>query len=98
MFRISADLKTYDLMAGFSTPDSKETTQTRTDGKSCSTGKTFTNNETSSRNASYGTTVEINGLPLPATVSTITGTKRMSLNIDGRPRDATVGWTLTPIP
>ena len=97
MFKISADLKTYDLMAGFSAPESKETTQTRTDGKSCSTGQSYTNNETSSRNASYGTTVEINGLPLPSTVSTITGTKKMSLYIDGRQRDATVSWTLTPV-
>jgi hypothetical protein len=96
VFKTSADLKTYDLIAGFSTT-SKETTQRRTDGKGCRTGKPYTMSETSTRDATYGTELQIDGLPLPSTVSTITGTKKMSLYLDGKQRDATVSWTLTPL-
>jgi len=96
IFKISADLKTYDLIAGFSM-NSKETTQRRTDGKGCRTGQTYTSNETSTRDATYGTELQIDGLPLPSTFSTITGTKKMSLYLDGKQRDATVSWTLTPL-
>ena len=97
VFKLSPDLKTYDLMASFGLP-SKETTQKRIDGTGCRTHQRYTKNETSTGEADYHAAIELSGLPLPASVSTITGTKPMRLTLGEKPMDATVNWTLTPIP
>ena len=97
VFKLAPDLKTYGLMASFGLP-SKETTQKRIDGKACRTQQPYSKNESSTRDAGYAASIDLSGLTLPASVSTITGTKRMPLTLGGRPMEATVNWTLTPIP
>jgi hypothetical protein len=96
-FKISPDLKTYDLMATFGL-ESKEETRKRIDGKSCQTKQPYTKNETSTVETRYDAAVDLKGLPLPAAVGTVTGTKKMPMTLGGKQVDATINWTLTPIP
>ncbi|HTJ22989.1 MAG TPA: hypothetical protein VL383_11375 [Gemmatimonadaceae bacterium] len=95
-FKISPDLKTFDLLAGFGLPG-KQTTQKKIDAKKCRTGQSYTRNETSTRDAEYSVSIDLKELPLPSSVSTITGMKKMPMRLDGRDMEATVSWTLTPI-
>lgn len=94
--KLSPDLKTYDLMTSFQLA-SKESEQKKIDGKGCRSGQTYTKNETNERDVDYGVTIEINGVALPSSVSTITGTKKMPMTLGGHQMDATVAWTLTPV-
>lgn len=95
-FKLSPDLKTYDLMAVFGLAD-KEEIHKRIDGKACRTGQTYTKNESSTRDGNYDATVELKDLPLPATMSAVSGVKKVAMTLGGRPMDATINWTLTPI-
>jgi hypothetical protein len=97
VFKISPDLKTYDLMATFGL-ESKEEWRTRTDGKSCQTGQAYTKNETNTRETEYAAAVDLKGLPLPGAVGTVTGTKKMPMTLGGKQVDATIDWTLAPVP
>lgn len=94
--RISGDLKTYDLSAGFSTKG-KETTETRTDTKSCKDGKVTTTNDTRTAAPEYSVGFEFKGLALPSTVGPISGSKKMPVKFAEHQYDATVSWTITPI-
>ena len=97
LFKISGDLKTYDLMAGVGAVDVKETTETRVNGKSCSDGKSYTKNQTSSTSPQYSAMIDLKGLPLPSAVGPVSGSKKMPMTIGGHAIDATVNWTITPI-
>lgn len=96
LFKMSADLKTYDLAVSMGT-EMKETTQTRTDSKSCRDGNASTTNETKSTTTKYGATIDLKELPLPAAVGPVTGSKKMPMVIAGRDLEATVAWTIAPI-
>ena len=97
VFKISADLKTYDLATGVGAVDIKETTETRIDGKSCSDGHTYTKNETSSLTPQYSITIDLKGLTMPSAVGPVSGSKKMPMTIGGHEMDAVVNWTITPI-
>jgi hypothetical protein len=94
-FRISADLKTYELMVAQSMPV-KEVTQKHTETQ-CPGGPLEKKDEANTRDPVHGPAFDFKGLPLPAAVGTITGTKKMPLKIGDAELDATVSWTLTPI-
>ena len=97
VFKLSPDLKTYDLIANLFGLPFKETAQKRIDGTGCRNKEPFTKNETTTRDGDYATSIEIKGLPAPSSVSAVTGTKRMPLTLGGHQMEATVSWTLTPI-
>lgn len=101
MFTLSADLKTYDLVFGIGRPKVKEVTQIHEEtGAGCPRGKVSVKDTTETRVAAYGVpTIELKGMPLPATVSTFSGTKKMRLKFGDREGqiESTVTWTFTPI-
>ena len=101
MFKISNDLKSYDLLLGINGPKVKEVMQIHQEtGAGCRGGKVSVSDSTVTRERVYGfPTTELKGMPLPATVSTITGSKKVRLRFGDRQgeMDATVTWTLTPI-
>ncbi len=98
MFKISPDLKTYDLLVGVGSIRVNETTLVHTETKDCRSGAIHKEDKTQSTTADYGVpTIDLKGLPLPATVSTVTGSKKMPLRLGGRQVDATVTWTIAPI-
>ena len=61
VFKISGDLKTYDLMTAVGAVDIKETTETRIDRKACKGGQISTTNETKSMSPQYSITVDLKG-------------------------------------
>ncbi|HEU4787137.1 MAG TPA: hypothetical protein VFS57_07005, partial [Gemmatimonadaceae bacterium] len=101
MFTISADLKTYDLVFGVGRPKVKEVTQIHEEtGAGCPRGKVSVKDTTETREEGYGVpSIELKGMPLPATVSTFTGTKKLRLKFGDREgqMESTVTWTFTPI-
>jgi hypothetical protein len=96
LFRIAADLKTYDLFFGLATKG-KETTETRTDTKACRDGKIATTNDTKTAAPDYTVQFEFKGLPMPSTVGPVSGSKKMPLKVGDHQVDATVSWTIAPI-
>ena len=97
LFKISGDLKTYDLMTAVGGVDVKETTETRTETKPCRGGQPSTKNETKSGSPQYSITIDLKGLTLPSAVGPVSGSKKMPLTIGGRQMDAVVNWTISPI-
>lgn len=98
VFKLSGDLKTYNLLAGVGMLKAKEVTQTRVEKKGCRDGALHVENKSESRDVEYGVpAIEVNGLPLPRSVSPISGSKKMPVRLGAREFDATVSWTLTPI-
>jgi len=97
LFKISGDLKTYDLMTAIGGVDIKETTTTRIDGKACRGGQPYTKNQTSSTSPQYSITIDLKGLTMPSAVGPVTGSKKMPMTIGGRQMDAVVNWTIRPI-
>ena len=95
--KLSSDLKTYDLVAGIGQGGAQEITNVHTEATGCRDKKLHKEDKTRTHTAEYGATVDLKGEPLPATVSTISGSKKMPLRIDGRELNATVTWTITPI-
>lgn len=96
---LSADLKTYDLVAGIKTVEGQEVTNTHTEVTGCTNKQVRRAEEpTKTRTADYSFHLELNREPLPATFSTISGSKKMPVQIDGRTLNATVAWTIAPIP
>ena len=94
---LSADLKTYDLVAGLH-GEGQEVTKGHTETTGCRDKQVHKDDKTvNNRTADYGYTLELRGQPLPATMSTISGTKKMPVRLDSREMDATVSWTITPI-
>jgi hypothetical protein len=97
-FKMSADLKTYDLQVGILTNvKTSEVTQTHKNLKSCGDGHAYTSTKSDTVVSEYRFTLDLNGNPLPAAVGVVTGSKKMPLAIGGKSLDATVSWTLTPI-
>lgn len=94
---LSADLKTYDLVFGVGPGKGKEETKEHTELVGCKDKQVHKEDKSSTRGASYATSVDLKGLPLPATVSAISGSKKMAVRIDGRELNANVAWTITPI-
>lgn len=95
---LSADLKTFDLVAGIKKVEGQEVTTTHTDVTGCKDKQVRRQEEpTKNRTADYSFHLELTREPLPATMSTISGSKKMPLQIDGRTLDATVTWTIAPI-
>jgi hypothetical protein len=95
---LSPDLKTYDLVAGINKVEGQEVTKTHTDVTGCKDKQVHReDNPTKTRTADYSFHLELTKEPLPATMSTISGSKKMPVRIDGRSLDATVTWTITPI-
>lgn len=101
MFKLSADLKTYDLLIGASGPSVKEVVQTREEtGATCRAGKPTIKDNTETKQGAYGLpATEFNGMPLPSAVGPVTGSKKVRLRFANQNKelDATVSWTLTPI-
>ena len=96
---LSADLKTYDLRAGVIHAEGQEVTKSHEETTGCLDKQLHKEDKTiNPRTADYKFTLDLKGEPLPATVSTISGSKKMPVQIDGRTLDATVSWTITPIP
>jgi hypothetical protein len=97
LFKISGDLKTYDLMTAVGGVDIKETTETRGESKPCRGGQPYTKNETKSLSSQYSITIDLKGLTMPSAVGPVSGSKKMPMTIGGRQMDAVVNWTITPI-
>jgi hypothetical protein len=95
--KLSSDLKTYDLVAGIGQRRGQEVTNAHTETTGCRDKQLHKEDKTSTHTADYGVTLDLKGEPLPATVSTISGSKKMPLRIDGRELNANVTWTITPI-
>ena len=94
---LSSDLKTYDLVFGLTGGKGKEETKTHTETTGCRDKQLHTQDETRNRTADYDFTLNLTGEALPATMSTISGSKKMPVRIDGRELNATVSWTIAPI-
>jgi len=96
---LSPDLKTYDLVAGIKEVGGQEVTKSHTETTGCKDKKVRRGDDpTKTRTADYSFHLELSKEPLPATMSTISGSKKMPVQIDGRTLNATVAWTITPIP
>lgn len=95
---LSGDLKTYDLQAGIKKVEGQETTKSHSELTGCKDRQVHKEDKTvGTRTADYAFHLELKGEPLPATGTTINGSKRMPVEIAGRKLDATVAWTITPI-
>jgi hypothetical protein len=96
--KLSSDLKTYDLVAGIGQAEGEEVTQIHSEATGCRDKQLHKEDKTrSNQRANYAAGLDLKGEPLPATVSTISGSKKMPLRIDGRELNANVTWTITPI-
>jgi hypothetical protein len=93
-WKISTDLKTYDVYASLSTP-AKEVRQTHSETQ-CP-GAAVGKEDKSSDADGFGFTFEMKNQPLPVAVGPFSGTTRMPMKLGGRDVDATINWTLTPI-
>jgi hypothetical protein len=103
LWRISADLKTYDLQFGLTGPVAKEVSQFHEEiGAKCrGRQKVSVKDKTETENVSYGfPTFELKGLPLPTTVGPVTGSKTAKVRFGSRngETDVTITWTLNPVP
>ena len=96
---VSADLKTYDLVFGVGPTKVKEETQTHTETTGCFDKKTHTEDKTFSAEVEYSfPELSVRGQPLPATVSTISGSTKMPWRRNGvEYGQANVSWTISPI-
>ena len=94
---MSADLKTYDLQAGIRKLEGQEATKSHTETTGCEDKRLHKEDKTNTRAADYAFHLELNKEPLPSTMGTITGSKKMPVDIAGRRLDATVAWSITPI-
>jgi hypothetical protein len=95
---LSADLTTYDLVAGIKRVEGQEVTKTHTDVTGCKDKQVRRQDDpTKTRTADYSFHFELTKEPLPATMSTISGSRKLPVEIDGKKLDATVAWTITPI-
>lgn len=97
LFKIAADLKTYDLLLSVGTSEIKEATEIHIDGTSCRDKTHYTKTESSSATPEFKISLDLKGLPLPSAVGPVTGSKKMPMSLGGRQTEATVNWTLTPI-
>ena len=96
--KLSGDLKTYDLVAGIGSVEGEEVTKIHTETTGCRDKQLHKEDKTrNNQRANYAAGLDLKGEPLPATVSTITGSKKMPIRIDGRELNANVTWTITPI-
>lgn len=98
LLKMSADLKTFDLIAGFGGMDGYEITKTRINHGACPPGLANVETKTDTVKLDFGFMVDMKGAPLPSSFGPITGSKKMTVP-DGQNRkiDATVTWTITPI-
>jgi len=99
IFKISWDLKTYDVMASIGSQSVPETIMTRVEGVSCDNGKPYTRLEPTAPHTklTYAIKIDYKGLPLPTAVGPVSGSQKAKLTLGGRDVDATVNWTITPI-
>ena len=97
MFKMSSDLKTYDLIASVSNLQIQEVSQIKYEKKSCKDGHAYADNETKTVTPTYSFKVDVKGNPLPARVGVVTGSKRMPMKLGFREFETTVSWTITPI-
>jgi hypothetical protein len=97
MFKMSGDLKTYDLIASVSNLQVKEVTQINYQKKSCRDGHSYADSETKTVTPEYAFSIDIKGSPLPTRTGVVTGSKKMPLKVGPKELDATVSWTITPI-
>ena len=97
-FKMSGDLKTYDLLLGIGGPKIKEITQTHTETIGCFDKKAQKSDTTATNEDDYTLAAfELKALPIPPTVSTISGSTKLPLRFGTRHTDAIVNWTLTLI-
>jgi hypothetical protein len=99
-FKISWDLKTYDVLAiigSLSIPESL--VDVKVNAISCRDGKPYTRTEPPKTPGSkaYQIRLDYKGLPLPSTVGPVSGSQKARLTLGGRETDATINWTITPI-
>lgn len=96
---LSADLKSYDLVFGVGPTKMKEETKTHTETIGCQNKQTHKSDENSTADVEYSIPVlDVRGQPLPATVSTITGSAKTTIRINGAHElNANVSWTIAPI-
>jgi hypothetical protein len=99
-FKISWDLKTYDVFAtigSLSIPES--IVDVKVNAISCRDGKPYTKTEPPKGPGyrAYEIRLDYKGLPLPSTVGPVTGSQKARLTLGGRETDATINWTITPI-
>jgi len=94
--KISADLKTYDLLAGLTAP-AKEIRQTHSETQ-CP-GGAVGKDDKSSDATGFAFQLDVKNQALPASVGPFSGSirKPMKLLNGGEEVDATISWTLTPI-
>ena len=95
--KLSSDLKTYDLVAGIGQAEGEEVTKTHNETTGCRDKQLHKEDKTRDHRASYAFGLDLKGEPLPSTVSTISGSKKMPVRIDGHELNANVTWTITPI-
>jgi hypothetical protein len=97
LWKLSGDLKTYDLLVSLQSPG-EATAQTRIDNGPCGNRAVWTENKSETTKGEYGFSVTVEGMPLPSAVGTVSGSKKMPLKIGDRQYpEATVSWTITPI-
>lgn len=96
---LSADLKSYDLVFGVGPTKVKEETKKHIETIECRDKQTHKNDENSTSEVEYSIPVlSVQGQPLPATVSTVTGSTKMAIRINGAHElNANVSWTIAPI-
>jgi hypothetical protein len=99
-FKVSWDLKTYDVLAiigSLSIPES--VVDVKVNGISCRDGKPYTRTDPprSPGIKAYQIRIDYKGLPLPSTVGPVSGSQKARLTLGGRETDATINWTITPI-
>lgn len=95
---LSADLKTYDLVFGLSPIKVKEETKRHGETTGCRDKLLHKTDSTRTTDVQYnGPQLDLRGQPLPPTVSTISGSKKMPMQINGREMTANVTWTIAPI-
>jgi len=100
MFKLSGDLKTYDLLMGISGPVVKEISQIHEEtGMGCNGRAVSAKDKTETKDVGYGFTVDMKGLPLPSTMGPVTGSKKVKVRFGDREGEieSTVSWTITPI-
>ena len=98
MLKMSADLKTFDLLASVGGMVGYEVTKTRINHGACPPGLASVENKTDSTKFDFGFIVDLKGAALPSSFGPIAGSKKMTVS-DAQHRmiDATVTWTITPI-
>ena len=95
---LSADLKTYDLVFSVGLSNTKEETKQHGETTGCADKLVHKTDTTRTAEVQYSIpALNVRGQPLPATVSTINGSTKMPVRINGREMNANVSWTIAPI-